>query len=199
MKNMIISIEGMDGSGKTTVARRIEKEFSFMYVKDPLKYLFELSEEQLSKISRKVFDSKNNKLIALYLALGDCYALSEYQNMNVIMDRHVLLNYFWNGNMDTESIFKMQVDYFGKPDLTILLLASPQTRRKRISRRNPNDPDLKKQEIFKENYSKIIDFLEKYGYNYVLVDTEQLSIEDMVLQCKRIIAGFMRERIKNGN
>jgi len=196
---MIISIEGMDGSGKTTVARRIEKEFSFMYVKDPLKYLFELSEEQLSKISRKVFDSKNNKLIALYLALGDCYALSEYQNMNVIMDRHVLLNYFWNGNMDTESIFKMQVDYFGKPDLTILLLASPQTRRKRISRRNPNDPDLKKQEIFKENYSKIIDFLEKYGYNYVLVDTEQLSIEDMVLQCKRIIAGFMRERIKNGN
>ncbi|MCR5186857.1 MAG: AAA family ATPase [Clostridia bacterium] len=196
---MIISIEGMDGSGKTTVARRIEKEFSFMYVKDPLKYLFELSEEQLSKISRKVFDSKNNKLIALYLALGDCYALSEYQNMNVIMDRHVLLNYFWNGNMDTESIFKMQVDYFGKPDLTILLLASPQTRRKRISRRNPNDPDLKKQEIFKENYSKIIDFLEKYGYNYALVDTEQLSIEDMVLQCKRIIAGFMRERIKNGN
>ena len=196
---MIVSIEGMDGVGKTTVARNIEKDLGFVYVKDPLKELFELSDENLSKISNKVFNSKNDRLIALYLALGDCYALSEYQNMNVIMDRHVLLNYFWNGNSDTESIFKMQVDCFGKPDLTILLLASPQTRRKRIRSRNPNDPDLKKRRMFKEDYSIILDFLEKYGYNYVLVDTEQLSIEDMVLQCKRIIAGFMRERIKNGN
>ncbi len=195
---MIISIEGMDGVGKTTVARNIEKDLGFVYVKDPLKELFEISDENLSKISNKVFNSKNDRLIALYLALGDCYALSEYQNMNVIMDRHVLLNYFWNGNSDTESIFKMQVDCFGKPDLTILLLASPQTRRKRISSRNPNDPDLKKQRMFKEDYSIILDFLEKYGYNYVPVDTEQLSIDDMVLQCKRIIDGFMRERVKNG-
>lgn len=195
---MIVSIEGMDGVGKTTVARNIEKDLGFVYVKDPLKELFELSDENLSKISNKVFNSKNDRLIALYLALGDCYALSEYQNMNVIMDRHVLLNYFWNGNSDTESIFKMQVDCFGKPDLTILLLASPQTRRKRIRSRNPNDPDLKKQRMFKEDYSIILDFLEKYGYNYVAVDTEQLSIEDMVLQCKRIIDGFMRERVKNG-
>ncbi len=195
---MIVSIEGMDGVGKTTVARNIEKDLGFVYVKDPLKELFELSDENLSKISNKVFNSKNDRLIALYLALGDCYALSEYQNMNVIMDRHVLLNYFWNGNSDTESIFKMQVDCFGKPDLTILLLASPQTRRKRIRSRNPNDPDLKKRRMFKEDYSIILDFLEKYGYNYVPVDTEQLSIEDMVLQCKRIIDGFMRERVKNG-
>ena len=195
---MIVSIEGMDGVGKTTVARNIEKDLGFVYVKDPLKELFELSDENLAKISNKVFNSKNDRLIALYLALGDCYALSEYQNMNVIMDRHVLLNYFWNGNSDTESIFKMQVDCFGKPDLTILLLASPQTRRKRISSRNPNDPDLKKQRMFKEDYSIILDFLEKYGYNYVPVDTEQLSIEDMVLQCKRIIDRFMKERVKNG-
>ena len=195
---MIVSIEGMDGVGKTTVARNIEKDLGFVYVKDPLKELFELSDENLSKISNKVFNSKNDRLISLYLALGDCYALSKYKDENVIMDRHVLLNYFWNGNSDTESIFKMQVDCFGKPDLTILLLASPQTRRKRISSRNPNDPDLKKQRMFKEDYSIILDFLEKYGYNYVPVDTEQLSIEDMVLQCKRIIDGFMRERVKNG-
>lgn len=195
---MIVSIEGMDGVGKTTVARNIEKDLGFVYVKDPLKELFELSDENLSKISNKVFNSKNDRLISLYLALGDCYALSKYKDKNVIMDRHVLLNYFWNGNSDTESIFKMQVDCFGKPDLTILLLASPQTRRKRISSRNPNDPDLKKQRMFKEDYSIILDFLEKYGYNYVPVDTEQLSIEDMVLQCKRIIDGFMRERVKNG-
>lgn len=191
---MIVSIEGMDGVGKTTVARNIEKDLGFVYVKDPLKELFELSDENLSKISNKVFNSKNDRLISLYLALGDCYALSKYKDENVIMDRHVLLNYFWNGNIHTEQIFKMQVDNFGKPDLTILLLASSKTRRERIKNRNSCDPDLKKQKMFEEDYSKLINFLKKYKYNYIVVNTEQLSIEDMIMQCKRIVAGFIKEK-----
>ena len=191
---MIVSIEGMDGVGKTTVARNIEKDLGFVYVKDPLKELFELSDENLSKISNKVFNSKNDRLISLYLALGDCYALSKYKDENVIMDRHVLLNYFWNGNIHTEQIFKMQVDNFGKPDLTILLLASSKTRRERIKNRNSHDPDLKKQKMFEEDYSKLINFLKKYKYNYIVVNTEQLSIEDMIMQCKRIVAGFIKEK-----
>ena len=38
---MIVAIEGMDGVGKTTVAKSIEKDLNFTYVKDPLKDLFE--------------------------------------------------------------------------------------------------------------------------------------------------------------
>ena len=33
---MIVSIEGMDGVGKTTVARNIEKDLGFVYVKDSI-------------------------------------------------------------------------------------------------------------------------------------------------------------------
>ena len=34
---MLVAIEGMDGVGKTSVAKAIEKDLEFIYVKDPLK------------------------------------------------------------------------------------------------------------------------------------------------------------------
>ena len=41
---MIIAIEGMDGSGKTTVAKSIEEKLKFKYIKEPLKELFEIDD-----------------------------------------------------------------------------------------------------------------------------------------------------------
>ena len=51
---MIVAIEGMDGVGKTTVAKSVEKDLLFEYVKDPLKELFEIDNEHLTKISDKI-------------------------------------------------------------------------------------------------------------------------------------------------
>lgn len=91
--------------GKTTVAKSIEKDFGFKYVKDPLKELLEINEEHLRKISDKIFEGDDDRLKAWYLLLGDIYALKQYRNENIVMDRHILLNYFWNGNEESEEIF----------------------------------------------------------------------------------------------
>ncbi len=190
---MLIAIEGMDGVGKTTIAKSIEKEFNFLYVKDPLKDLFEIDNEHLVKISNKVFNSSNDCLIAWYLGLGDAFSLSMYKNQNVIMDRHILLNYFWNGNAKTEPIFKTQIEMFGKPDLTILLVANPEVRMKRIAARNPNDPDLSKQTMKKYGYDKMIYFLEKYNYHYEIINTDNLSIADTLNKCKDIINNYRKK------
>lgn len=184
---MIVAIEGMDGVGKTTVAKSIEKDLNFIYVKDPLKDLFELEKNHLEKISEKIFNQPDDKLISWYLGLGDCYALSSNKNKNIVMDRHVLLNYFWNGNENTEKIFETQIEMFGKPDLTILLTASPQTRMKRISDRDPNDPDLNKPTMKEYGYDKMIKFLDKYNFNYVIVDTETLSLSETIEKCKNLV------------
>ena len=79
------------------------------------------------------------------------------------------------------------VNLFGKPNLTILLYASPEIRMKRISKRNPNDPDLYKENMKVYGYDKLINFLEKYKYNYVIIDTEELSIQEVVEKCKEQI------------
>ena len=94
------------------------------------------------------------------------------------MDRHILLNYFFNGDEVTEDIFKVQVQIFGKPDLTIVLRASTETRIKRIIERDPNDPDLLDKRKWEYGYDKIIEFLERYNYNYAIVDTDNLSKEE---------------------
>lgn len=187
---MIVAVEGMDGVGKTTLAKSIEKDLSFEYIKDPLKELFEVNDEHLIKISNKIFNSKDDRLISWYLGLGDSYALSKYQDKDIVMDRHILLNYFWNGNENTEKIFETLIDMFGRPDLTILLQATPATRIRRIEERNPNDPDLQKQTMREYGYDKMIEFLDKYKYNYVVIDTDELSKEETLEECKKKIKEY---------
>ena len=187
---MIIAIEGMDGVGKTTIAKSLEKSLSFKYIKDPLKELFEIDDEHLIKISEKIFNSKDDRLISWYLGLGDSYALSKYKDKDIVMDRHILLNYFWNGNENTEKIFETLIDMFGRPDLTILLQATPATRIRRIEERNPNDPDLQKPIMREYGYDKMIEFLKRYKYNYVVIDTDELSKEDTLEECKKKIKEY---------
>lgn len=190
---MIVAIEGMDGVGKTTVAKSIEKDLKYKYVKDPLKELLEIDEEHLRKVSDKIFNFDDIRIKAWYLALGDIYALA--CNRNIVMDRHILLNYFWNGNEESEEIFDTQIKLFGKPDLTILLYASPKVRIKRIQNRNPNDSDLKKENMKLYGYDKLTDFLKKYKYNYIIVNTEELSINEVIEKCKKIIMEeYMRKK-----
>lgn len=54
----------------------------------------------------KIFSIYNDKLIFWYLALGYAYSLSNCGKKNIIINRHVLLNYFWKGKEEIEAIFK---------------------------------------------------------------------------------------------
>ena len=177
--------------GKTTIAKYIEEKYGFLYLKDPLKEIFEISNEHLMKISNKIFNFADDRIKAWYLALGDMYVLSQYKDKNVVLDRHILLNYFWNGNKNTEEIFKLLRNYFGKPDLVILLYADIDVRMERIRKRNPNDADLKNEQMKQFGYDKIIDFLERYQYQYEKVDTNCLTIKEVKECCSNIIENLL--------
>lgn len=131
---MLLLKEWME-HGKTTVAKSIEKDFNFKYVKDPLKEVLEINEKHLRKISNKIFEGYDDRLKAWYLLFGDIYALKHYRNENIVMDRHILLNYFWNGNEESEEIFSTRNKFIWKTRFNNSFICKS---------RNKNEKNIKK-------------------------------------------------------
>jgi thymidylate kinase len=184
---MLVAIEGMDGVGKTSVAKAIEESLNFIYIKDPLKELFDISQEHLMKILNKIFAYDDERIKAWTLALGEIYVLSQYKSKNVILDRHTLLNYYWNGTSNSISIFELENKLFGNPDLTIILYASTNVRIKRMKKRDPNDPDLLNAYKLENGYKKIEDFVIKNKIPYVLINTDNMTESEVIDKCKDLI------------
>ena len=177
---MIISIEGHDGIGKTTLAKALAEELGFEYVKTPLSNLLGLTEENCLCALSNLIAYNDSFFTAWFLALNDMYALKNYRNKNVIFDRHILLNCYWNYNDSTKKIFDISINYGGKPDLVILLTASKETRISRLKIRNLSDKDLDEKIISHTENEKLIRFLQMYDYKYIIVDVDNLDKNEVL-------------------
>ena len=67
----------------------------------------------------------------------------------------------------------------GEPYLTVLLKASVSTRMSRIHNRNGQDKDLSNCAMYDDGYDKMEQFLKNSGFNYIVIDTEHLSPEEI--------------------
>ena len=199
---MKIAIEGMDGVGKTTIAKMIAKSENMLYIDKPLKEIFDTEiingKDNLASISSNIYKLDDEILKAWFFGMGNLYTFIKYKDRDLIVDRHFASNYFWNGSDRSKNIFKNMIDLVGKPDLTILLYATIETRLKRIYERNSNDYDLADKEKHVIGYDKMIDFLDEFQIPYVLVNTENKSINDVYIEIKEIIRLLKNElHVKN--
>lgn len=188
---MKIAIEGMDGVGKSTIAKKIAKSLGYVYLDKPLKELFQTEkingEELLSIISNKIYDFDEEIIKAWFFGMGNIYSFLKYKNEDLIIDRHFASNYFWNGTSETNCIFENMIDLIGVPDLTIVLYASVKTRLERIYSRNSNDYDLKDAEKHVDGYDKILNFLNSFSVPHVFVNTENKTEDEVYTEVKDII------------
>lgn len=180
---MKIAIEGMDGVGKTTIAKRFAAENGFIYLDKPLNELFDStisrSAEFLPEIYSKIYDFDDESIKAWFFGLGNIYSFVKYKNEDLIVDRHFASNYFWNGTEKTNEVFKCMLDLIGVPDLTILLYASVETRLRRLYKRNPGDYDLRDTDKHVLGYDKMEKFLIDFNIPYVLIDTERKNEDEV--------------------
>lgn len=200
---MQIAIEGMDGVGKTTIAKKLAHDFKFMYVDKPLHYLLPGTEEEtyseLNNILRKMYDLDDPVIKSWMIGLGNIYSCRNFKDKNIVLDRHLVSNYFWNGEKESDIVFKTMLNLIGTPDMTILLYASPETRKKRLYLRDKNDRDLTDPEIWVEGYDKMKDFLEKFNIPYVPINTENRSIEEVYEVVHRKVEKYIeKENEKHG-
>ena len=186
-----IAIEGMDGVGKTTTARMLAAALGYIYVEKNLHELLDENGgfENYFRIRDKVNRSPDRLFTVWFYALGNIYLHTNHKNENVVTDRYFLSNYAWSGTQDNKEVFDLLTEKLGFPDLTVILYADEGAIFRRLRHRDEQDSDLDKVKLAKEKYEKMISFCETYRMPYMVIDTSNLSPEEVVETILKRIEG----------
>ena len=190
---MHIAIEGIDGVGKTTIARELAHRIGFQCIEKHLHAL--LDGEDVSdipnymRVTEQVNASKDKLFRAWFYALGNIYLREHYHNADIVTDRYFVSNYSWNGTAENEFIFEKMIELLGKPEITFLIYADPEVRAARIKQRDPQDPDLVNSTVqFSETmYNRITGFLTRYDFKYYTIDTSHTSLSESLERIQGVL------------
>lgn len=185
---MHIAVEGLDGAGKTSVAKLLAEELGYAFLRNPIydlvsEYGLECFINKLNEVNGELHEN----IAALFYGAGNLYLNYFKQEKNIITDRHLCSTYLWNSNRNNTKIFDFLVEECGRPDLTIILYAEGSIRKRRIIDRNPKDPDLEKDIFNDEKYHKAIEFVKQYAMKYAYVDNSYITIQETVDEVMRIV------------
>lgn len=175
---MLISVEGLDGVGKSTITNYLSSSLNMPIAEKPIKKLLYLDDEQSKRITEKIYSCYSSNIQAMYYLMGYLTVLEDSKKYDILMDRGFLSTYYFSYNEETSALFDMFVMNYGVPDLTIVLYASVEERIKRIKNRNTSDDDLKKKRLYVDGYDKYFEALKKYNMPYLLINNESLSLEE---------------------
>ncbi len=180
---MRIAIEGMDGVGKTTLAKQLAEILNYEYIEKPFKILFSnmnLSDDDIKNMEWKLYETEDEAIMTLFYGIGLLYGTRCIQLDNVIYDRHFVSNYYWHSVPETEALHKEFIRLCGIPDLTVLLKATVATRMKRICNRDCVDKDISNSAMYDYGYDKMEIFLKNNNFKYIIIDTENLTQKEVV-------------------
>jgi len=174
-----ISIEGMDGVGKSTVCNLLAQKLGFEVVYQPLRDLFM---ENYVNVRNQINQNDNRVLSSWFYGLGSVYMYEKYKSTNIVTDRHLCSNYAWSGTDCNKEVYKVLIQKLGKPELTVILYAPESVIKQRLLKRNKNDSDLAKVSKAELIYKKMISFCTENDFPFVVVDTSSLTPEQIVNQ-----------------
>ena len=184
-----ISIEGMDGVGKTTTCKLLAERLGYIFVEKPLHYLLDDNDEiiQYQKVAKRVNANSNRNFTAWYYGLNNIYLYEKFKDQNIVTDRHIVSNYCWSGTDYNKDIYNLILKKIGKPKLTVILYAKPEAILARLKKRNINDSDIIKVSKSEKAYERMIYFCETKKLEYIVIDTTNKTPEETVdLILKRI-------------
>lgn len=178
-----ISIEGMDGVGKSTTCKLLAERLHYKFIEKPLHYLFDETEtsfDEYIKIRNKVNANPNRLFTSWFYGLGSIYMYEKFRNDNIITDRHFASNYAWSGTEDNEEVYDLLIKKLGVPKLTVILYSPSDVIVERLISRNRNDSDIAKAVNSEKIYSKMIEFCETKQMPYIVIDTSTLTPNEVV-------------------
>lgn len=178
-----ISIEGMDGVGKSTTCQLLAQRLGYKFVEKPLHYLFDESEDKYDeylKIRDKVNANPNRIFTSWFYGLGSIYMYELFKNTNIVTDRHFVSNYAWSGSETNSEIYDLLIQKLGVPKLTVILYSTSETIVNRLISRDKNDSDIAKAKKSEMIYSRMIEFCKSKKLPFIVIDTSNLKAEEVV-------------------
>lgn len=166
---MIITIDGLDGAGKSTLAKKLSNALEFEYVDKPIYELFNVKGDnnylynEIKLMQEKVYnETDSNFLKSYFTGLGLIYINECMKDKNIIIDRGLLSAYTFNGDEKSKPLFEFLIKQGIFFDLSIFLIASSDVRLSRMKKRNKNDPDMFIDKIKNLNHDSVISFINEH-------------------------------------
>ena len=176
---MFITLEGIDGTGKSSAAKMLASELGFALVSTPPAEYLNIRQEATS-----------NLYSAYHYYLSSCYYISEIaKRMDIVCDRyiHSTLAYNWPYLREIPNDLGGYYEGLKMPDMSFLLCASDYVRRERMQERQRTggiiselDNDFEGQECALKVYMKFSELIR--------IETNKMSLNDVV--------AFMAEKVK---
>ena len=178
-----ISIEGMDGVGKSTTCKLLSSRLGYKFVEKPLHYLFDESEDKFDEYIRirdQVNANPNRVFTSWFYGLGSIYMYEMFKDENIVTDRHFASNYAWSGSDNNGEVYDLLIEKLGKPKLTVILYSPSETIVNRLISRDVNDSDIVKARKSENIYRRMIDFCKMKELPYLVIDTSSLKPKEVV-------------------
>lgn len=188
---MIISIDGCDGVGKTTIAKMLADNLGYFYVKDPLDEIIsfnggkEKNYAAAKKLRSRLFlGAQDNYRIATVLIRSLQQLKKKLGNSNLIVDRGIISTAIYNLDDNTEFLFDKFLSEGNPIDLSILLTCSQETRIKRLSERahkkEDANNDLFDPRVLQLDPTRAINYVNSRNLNAIVIDTENMEPHEIV-------------------
>ncbi len=187
---MIITIDGLDGSGKSSLAKNLAMRLNFKYIDKPIYQLFNVFGDNnilydpIYQIQDSVYNKTNSdKLKTWFTGMSLLYIKEVLGSQDIIIDRGILSCYAFNGNPSSDPVFNLLLQLGVWFDISIFLYVSPEIRRQRLLKRNPNDPDLYLDKIMNLKYDSINSFLNSHKtLPIITINTDNLTENEVMEQ-----------------
>ncbi len=179
-KHLFISIDGVDGVGKTTVAKLLAADGSFQYHKSPAGYFAQLRKEidaHATPLERYCFYRLATQFDSMQIS-------RMLETNSVVCDRYITSTAAYHIAMDAR--IRVIHDEVGliKPHFAFLLGARSEVRDKRLLERAKisSDIEIERNSTFLDRVAKIF-----MSFDLTYIDTSDITAEEVATAIKHVV------------
>lgn len=198
---MIVGFDGLNGVGKTTMAKKFAEEFNYRYMSRPIYEVLGIENQKpeenykvATDVENRIYNNtRSSELKACLTGLGLLYVHKNMKDKNIVIDRDLISNFSYNGTRESLPLFEAFIKMGVYPDISFLLYANNEELVKRIKNRNPEDTDLTDKDVILQSYNKIMKFIKIYNLPTILIDTNNKSEQQVFEEIRSKYMEVLRE------